>query len=64
MKKLINSPTAVVRELLEGLVSLDPALALLVDEQVILRQPLVAAAERPVAVISGGGSGHEPAHAG
>ncbi|KUM34277.1 dihydroxyacetone kinase family protein [Pseudomonas sp. EpS/L25] len=64
MKKLINSPTAVVRELLEGLVSLDPALALLVDEQVILRQPLAAAAERPVAVISGGGSGHEPAHAG
>lgn len=63
MKKLINSPTAVVRELLEGLVSLDPGLALLAEEQVILRQPL-AAAERPVAVISGGGSGHEPAHAG
>ncbi|MFT0182278.1 dihydroxyacetone kinase family protein [Pseudomonas benzopyrenica] len=64
MKKLINSPTAVVRELLEGLVSLDPGLALLAEEQVILRQPLAAAAERPVAVISGGGSGHEPAHAG
>lgn len=63
MKKLINSPTAVVRELLEGLVSLDPGLSLLAEEQVILRQPL-AAAERPVAVISGGGSGHEPAHAG
>lgn len=64
MKKLINSPTAVVRELLEGLVSLDPGLALLADEQVILRQPLAAAGDRPVAVISGGGSGHEPAHAG
>ncbi|MDT3720738.1 dihydroxyacetone kinase family protein [Pseudomonas oryzihabitans] len=64
MKKLINSPTAVVRELLEGLVSLDPALALLADEQVVLRHPLATAAERPVAVISGGGSGHEPAHAG
>lgn len=64
MKKLINSPTMVVRELLEGLVSLDPGLALLAEEQVILRQPLAAAGERPVAVISGGGSGHEPAHAG
>lgn len=64
MKKLINSPTTVVRELLEGLVSLDPGLALLAEEQVILRQPLAAASDRPVAVISGGGSGHEPAHAG
>ncbi len=64
MKKLINSPTTVVRELLEGLVSLDPGLALLAEEQVILRQPLAAAGGRPVAVISGGGSGHEPAHAG
>jgi dihydroxyacetone kinase len=64
MKKLINSPTAVVRELLEGLVSLDPGLALLAEEQVILRQPLAATGDRPVAVISGGGSGHEPAHAG
>ncbi|MDK8265682.1 dihydroxyacetone kinase family protein [Pseudomonas oryzihabitans] len=64
MKKLINSPTAVVCELLEGLVSLDPGLALLAEEQVILRQPLAATGDRPVAVISGGGSGHEPAHAG
>ncbi|WP_158891673.1 dihydroxyacetone kinase family protein [Pseudomonas sp. BAV 4579] len=64
MKKLINSPTAVVRELLEGLVSLDPGLALLAAEQVILRQPLAATGDRLVAVISGGGSGHEPAHAG
>ena len=64
MKKLINSPTAVVRELLEGLVSLDPGLALLADEQVVLRHPLADRQARPVAVISGGGSGHEPAHAG
>ncbi|WP_256671166.1 dihydroxyacetone kinase family protein [Pseudomonas sp. BAV 2493] len=60
----MNSPTAVVRELLEGLVSLDPGLALLAAEQVILRQPLAATGDRLVAVISGGGSGHEPAHAG
>lgn len=64
MKKLINSPAAVVRELLEGLVSLDPSLALLADEQVVLRQPLADRQARLVAVISGGGSGHEPAHAG
>lgn len=64
MKKLINSPVTVVRELLEGLVSLDPGLALLAAEQVVLRQPLADGRARPVAVISGGGSGHEPAHAG
>lgn len=64
MKKLINSPATVVRELLEGLVSLDPGLALLAEEQVVLRQPLADRQARPVAVISGGGSGHEPAHAG
>lgn len=64
MKKLINSPATVVRELLEGLVSLDPGLALLAAEQVVLRQPLADGRARPVAVISGGGSGHEPAHAG
>ena len=35
-----------------------------IRDRVILRQPLAAASDRPVAVISGGGSGHEPAHAG
>ena len=64
MKKLVNDPRAVVRQMLEGLVDLNPALALLDGEDVVVRMPILAPPDRPVAVISGGGSGHEPAHAG
>jgi len=64
MKKLINDPRQLVRELLEGTVDLSPRLALLDGEDVVIRADLPAAASRKVAVISGGGSGHEPAHAG
>jgi dihydroxyacetone kinase len=64
MKKLVNDPRRVVREMLEGLVDLHPGLALLDREDVILRAETPPAGERPVAIISGGGSGHEPAHAG
>jgi len=53
-----------VREMLEGLADLTPHLALLDTENVALRTGLPPAAERLVAVISGGGAGHEPAHAG
>jgi len=64
MKKLINDPKHVVREMLEGIADLSPSLALLQDENVIVRSELASPAERKVAVISGGGAGHEPAHAG
>ncbi|TXI07015.1 MAG: dihydroxyacetone kinase subunit DhaK [Rhizobium sp.] len=64
MKKLINRPADVVREMLEGIVALAPGLALLDSENVVLRADLPAAGDRPVALISGGGAGHEPAHAG
>lgn len=64
MKKLINKPSAVVREMLEGIVGLNAGLALLDTENVVVRAGIPAAANRPVAVISGGGAGHEPAHAG
>ncbi|NLS21064.1 dihydroxyacetone kinase subunit DhaK [Rhizobium sp. P40RR-XXII] len=64
MKKLINRPIDVVREMLEGIVALAPGLALLDTENVVVRADLPAVAERPVALISGGGAGHEPAHAG
>src|SRR4051812_5617236 len=63
MKKLINDPLQVVREMLEGVVSLAPELALLTDENVVVRRDAAVAA-RHVALLSGGGSGHEPAHAG
>jgi len=64
MKKLINDPRQIVRETLEGLVDLSPDLALLADFNVIIRSNLPEAGKRAVAIISGGGSGHEPAHAG
>lgn len=63
MKKLINAPAAVVHEMLEGLVAQSDRLALLEGSNAVL---LAGAAGGPagVALISGGGSGHEPAHAG
>jgi dihydroxyacetone kinase len=64
MKKLINEPRAVVREMLEGLCDLHPGLALLESENVVVRADLPSRDDRPVAILSGGGSGHEPAHAG
>nr|WP_281404401.1 dihydroxyacetone kinase family protein [Pyxidicoccus fallax] len=65
VKKLVNSPRAVVREMLEGFVALAPGQALLEEETVVVRADTPAdAGQRKVAVISGGGSGHEPAHAG
>jgi dihydroxyacetone kinase len=64
MKKLINDPRRLVRELLEGTIDLSPGLALLEGENVVVRRDLPPPAERKVAVLSGGGSGHEPAHAG
>ncbi|CVI62917.1 MULTISPECIES: dihydroxyacetone kinase family protein [Agrobacterium] len=64
MKKLINDPATVVRDMLEGVVALSPATVLLVDENVVIRSGLPDPEKRRVAVLSGGGSGHEPAHAG
>lgn len=64
MKKLINNPRHVLREMLEGFVDLHSGLALLEEEAVVVRADLPVPASRPVAILSGGGSGHEPAHAG
>lgn len=64
MKKLINDPATVVRDMLEGVVALSPATVLLADENVVIRSGLPGPEKRRVAVLSGGGSGHEPAHAG
>ncbi|MBE4752380.1 dihydroxyacetone kinase subunit DhaK [Corallococcus sp. ZKHCc1 1396] len=65
MKKLVNAPREVVREMLEGFVALAPGQALLEGETVVVRADVPAAlGARRVAILSGGGSGHEPAHAG
>ena len=64
MKKLVNDPRSIVREMLEGQVALNAAQTLLEGENVVLRADLGPPGSAQVAIISGGGSGHEPAHAG
>ena len=64
MKKLINHTGDVVRDMLEGIARLAPNTAILGEEHVLVRTDLPPATSRPVAILSGGGSGHEPAHAG
>lgn len=62
MKKLINDPRNVVVESLTGLVRMNPGLRLLEGSRTVVED---RASERGrVAVLSGGGAGHEPAHAG
>jgi triose/dihydroxyacetone kinase / FAD-AMP lyase (cyclizing) len=67
-KKLINDPAKVVRESLEGAVWTQPGTALLGDRLIVVRADRVVnhdnRADLPVALVSGGGAGHEPAHAG
>ncbi|MBS2963766.1 dihydroxyacetone kinase subunit DhaK [Actinocrinis puniceicyclus] len=62
MKKLINAPDDVVSDALEGLAAAHPSLAVDMDSRVVTR----AGGPRPgkVGLVSGGGSGHEPLHAG
>lgn len=66
-KKLISDPNDVVTEFIEGLVETYPGLQFLDGfplVKVVLRADVSSATYNKVAVISGGGSGHEPAHAG
>ncbi|XP_057514249.1 putative 3,4-dihydroxy-2-butanone kinase isoform X2 [Actinidia eriantha] len=66
-KKLINDPNDVVTEFIEGLVETYPGLQYLdgfPEVKVVLRADVSHTTYDKVAVISGGGSGHEPAHAG
>jgi dihydroxyacetone kinase len=64
MKKFINRPDGVVEEILQGLVLLHPGSARLSGHKVMVRADAEQARDQQVAVLSGGGSGHEPAHAG
>lgn len=64
MKKLINNPTRVVEEMVEGLAAIHPGLRRLAGESVLVRADADDARSRQVGLIAGGGSGHEPAHAG
>ena len=64
MKKIINRPEHVIEEMLQGLVVLHPGSARLPGHKVMVRTDAEQTRDSQVAVISGGGSGHEPAHAG
>ena len=64
MKKLINRPEDVVEEMLQGLSVLHSDSVRLSEHNVMLRKDSNLTSDRQVAIISGGGSGHEPAHAG
>lgn len=62
MKKIINDPSAVVDEMVKGLVfAYDGLVEQLPDTNVVHRK---ADKNGKVGLVSGGGSGHEPSHAG
>ena len=62
MKKLINSPDDVIAEALIGIDASDENVRVDHENRVIFRAEPTRAGK--VAVISGGGSGHEPLHGG
>jgi dihydroxyacetone kinase-like protein len=62
MKKFLNDPADVVREALVGLAAAHPDLRVDVEGGVVVRADAPVAGK--VGVVSGGGSGHEPLHAG
>ncbi|MGW7431759.1 dihydroxyacetone kinase subunit DhaK [Streptomyces sp. NPDC054861] len=62
MRMLINVPETVVPDALRGMAAAHPELTVDVENRVVLRRD--APVEGKVALVSGGGSGHEPLHAG
>ena len=63
MRKFLNDPAAIVKESLAGLAAAHPDLLTYdVTNQIIVRKG--APKKGKVALISGGGSGHEPLHGG
>lgn len=61
MKKIINKPETVVMEMCNGIAMAHPELEFLKKYKVIKKKNIN---RNKVSLISGGGSGHEPAHAG
>ncbi|THA36274.1 dihydroxyacetone kinase subunit DhaK [Streptomyces sp. A1277] len=62
MRMLINVPETVVADALRGIAAAHPELTVDVDNRVVVRRDAPVAGK--VALVSGGGSGHEPLHAG
>lgn len=61
MKKIINQPQNVVIEMVKGIVLAHEDLVEIVPDTFVVKQKEI---QEQVALVSGGGSGHEPAHAG
>lgn len=61
MKKIINNPNDVVIEMCNGMVMAHPELEFIKKYKIIKKRNMD---NNKVTLISGGGSGHEPAHAG
>lgn len=59
---LINVPETVVADGLRGMAAAHPDLVVDVDNRVVVRRDAPVAGK--VGLVSGGGSGHEPLHAG
>lgn len=64
MKKILNEPADVIHDYIDGLVSAIPSIARVDGWPVVVRAAAARKAAGRVMLISGGGSGHEPAHAG
>jgi dihydroxyacetone kinase-like protein len=63
MKKVLNAPERAVEEMLRGMeLAHEGLIRLLPEHNVILR--VDAPVQNKVALVSGGGSGHEPTHGG
>ncbi|MYY05699.1 MULTISPECIES: dihydroxyacetone kinase subunit DhaK [unclassified Streptomyces] len=62
MRMLINVPETVVADALRGIAAAHPELTVDVENRVVVRRDAPVAGR--VALVSGGGSGHEPLHAG
>lgn len=63
-KHLVRDGRGIVADMLEGIVLSYPHMVLEPNERVLLHRDYVNIRERQVTLISGGGSGHEPTHAG
>lgn len=63
MKKIINNPELVVEDMLSGMVAAHPDYVRKLDNATVLVRAN-SPVEGKVALVSGGGSGHEPSHGG
>ncbi|QXL48567.1 dihydroxyacetone kinase subunit DhaK [Lactobacillus johnsonii] len=64
MKKIINDPSNVVSEMVDGLVRAYPQYLTQIDGTEVVVRTNKDSMKGKVGLVSGGGSGHEPAHAG